>query len=149
MRSLLGRLLLLTSALCGLVALISIPAFDPGHFRGAWFGMVNMGLWSWALFAWAIGLFRKNGSRLRATTALLLIAALALMFGACPWLHAQLSMRLGFAVISAAMVHEAWHDWGQPDRPSTTPRGRFSRIVLSSAGLLGLAVVIRDWLDLV
>ncbi len=49
MRYHLGKLMFLTSVLCGLVTLISMPAFDPGHYRGAWFGLVIMGLWAWAL----------------------------------------------------------------------------------------------------
>ena len=148
MRSHLIRLILLTVVLCGLIALMLIPVFNPGHFRGAWFGMVIMGLWSWALVVWAIGAIRKNGSRLRARTFFLATIALALMFGACPWLPVPYSVQLGFAAISAAMIREAWHQVDQPHRPHIEFRGKLSRIVLSSAGLLGLAVAIHGWLHL-
>ena len=142
MRFQFGRLILLASVLCGLVALMSIPAFNPGHFRGSWFGMTIMGLWGWALFVWVIGLLRRQKSRLPARTYFFATVALALMFGACPWLPVPFSIRLGFAVISVVMIHEAWHGDGQP----MAFRGRLSRTVLGSAGLLGLAVVLHSWL---
>jgi hypothetical protein len=147
MRTHLGWLTLLAMVLCGLVGLMFLPTFNPGHFRGGWFGMGIIVLWGWALFLWAVGKIRKNGSRLRASTCFLAVVALALMFGACPWLPVPYSIQLGFTAISAAMIHEAWHDVGQPNRLRLEFRGRLSRTVLTSAGLLGLAVVIHGWLQ--
>jgi hypothetical protein len=142
MRSQLGRLMLWALVLCGLVALMSTPVFNPGHFRGSWFGLTIMGLWAWALFVWVIGVLRKHKSRPPARIFLFASVALALMFGACPWLPVPHSIRLGFAVISAVMIHEAGHGDDQP----MAFRGRLSRTVLGSAGLLGLAVALRSYL---
>jgi len=152
MRFHLGRLTLMTSVLCGLVALMSIPEFNPGHFRGSSFGTGIIGLWALALFVWAIGAVRRNDSRLRPRTLFLAIIAPAVMVSACPWLpvpYSMYSLQFVFAAISAAMVREAWHDDGQRDRLHTAFRGRVSRIVLGSAGLLGLAVVVHFWSHLV
>jgi hypothetical protein len=63
MRSYLIGLVLLTLGLCGLIALMSMPVFDPGTFRGGWFGTVIMCLWGWALFVWAIGVIPLGRSR--------------------------------------------------------------------------------------
>jgi len=44
----------------GLILLMSLPDFDPGGFRGSWFGTVLMGLWGSALLVWALGIARRG-----------------------------------------------------------------------------------------
>jgi hypothetical protein len=139
-----GKFLLIILILGVLVALMSIPEFDPGSVKGGVFGMIVMALWGGGLLIWALGLAKQSGARLRIRTVLLAFGVLAVTFGAFPWLPLPYSIQVGMGAISAVMAYEGQRHQGDDGRPTMAWRGGKSRLLLSLAGLFGLAIITHN-----
>ena len=128
------------------VALMSIPGFDPGSVDGSFFGMIVMAVWGGGLVIWALGLAGPLGRGIRVRSALLAIGVLAVTFGAIPWLPLPYSLQVGMGVVSGVMAYEGQRPRGDDGRPAIPWRGGKSRLLLSVAGLLGLAMIFHNLL---
>ncbi len=136
-----GKFLLFLLFLGVLIAFMSIPVFDPGSADGSVFGMIGMALWGGGLLVWALGLAKQAGPSLRIRTVLLASALLAVTFGALPWLPPPYSIQVGMTAISAVMAFEGMRPQGDDARPAMPWRGGKCRLLLSLAGLFGLAMI--------
>jgi len=123
----------------GLILLMSLPDFDPGGFRGSWFGTVLVGLWGSALLVWALGMVRRNAARMGLRSLIAIAAALALTFGACPWVPIPYSVLIALAASSVWMLVEAWRYLGRPNADAQAYRGPLYRLLLCGGGMMMLA----------
>jgi hypothetical protein len=126
-------------SIVGLIALMSLPDFDPGGSRGSWFGTMLVTLWGGALVVWALGLVRRHARMIGFKVAILLLAGLALVFGGLPWPTTIWTIAIALAGSAASMLIEAWRFMGRPNTDAPAYRGPICRLVLCTGGMMMLA----------